>query len=272
MADWAYGDTPRAGTAGVIYQTSRGTVLEGRANAKGSWGALNTALPFDADCALVFLGPHRSAFSGLIDIGSGRLGIDETVIVPNLSYRNRGPGQVAAYYLPVALGGNNSLVGRCQTDGGAADAGMDVSLAFMKGGFTHPSTMGRCTTYGVTEGASTGVLVDCGGTANVKGAWVQIASALSFDTFYLIFSLGHQSNFFSDPGLLDVGVGSAGNEVVLIPNIAITGSTDSFDITPNVIGPYAVTLRAGTRIAVRAQCSTAISNQRVFDVLLHTIG
>lgn len=89
-------------------------------------------------------------------------------------------------------------------------------------------------------------------TANVKGSWVEFTPSAPFDAagFYLSFGPGsiNVADF-----LVDVGVGAAGSEQVILSNLL--GSQCNFIVGGELFIPLPI--KAGERIAVRIQSSDA---------------
>ena len=99
------------------------------------------------------------------------------------------------------------------------------------------------------------------GAANVKGAWEEYIASTTFNATQLIFVQTYYGTTASF--LLDVGIGSAGSEVVLIPDIhvsAVYGRNSWVYIFP-------VTVPAGSRLAVRGQDSVGSDNPYSYLIL-----
>jgi len=99
----------------------------------------------------------------------------------------------------------------------------------------------------VISGATTGTALTAG-AANTKGSWVELIASTANKTVYLIVWARRSAG---TPGLIDIGIGAAASEVVLIPNISPESAGDGFVFE----GP--IRIAAGTRIAARYQNSTA---------------
>lgn len=115
------------------------------------------------------------------------------------------------------------------------------------------SSSGTTTSNNVTSGVRA---LSASATANTKGAWLELiaSTAEDFDRLLVMFSQA-TSNVSH---LLDVGIGAAGSEVVIAPDIhtsAGNNASEWFEVPRSI--------PAGTRIAVRNQCSTASSQLRV---------
>src|SRR3569832_625051 len=97
---------------------------------------------------------------------------------------------------------------------------------------------------------------------NSKGAWFQVTASLPFDACGVIVQWRGSSGapIFS---LIDVGVGAAGAEQVIIPNIAGGNASSTEDVWNQPI-IFPVEIPAGTRVAVRAAGSS--TNTAVISV------
>jgi hypothetical protein len=92
--------------------------------------------------------------------------------------------------------------------------------------------------------------VTAGSSNHAKGAWVTLGTA-AFDASWLwVQCLRTDTNVRNF--LLDVGVGPPGSEVVLIPDLLLSGRGGP----GGVAVPFPVPVPAGTRVAARCQSST----------------
>lgn len=89
-----------------------------------------------------------------------------------------------------------------------------------------------------------------------KGAWAQVIAALSADCFGLLICINSNSaSAASRNSVVDIGIGGAGSEIVLIPNL-IGGNAVAYNGVGGGLWHYfPVAIPAGTRVAVRAQGS-----------------
>lgn len=95
-------------------------------------------------------------------------------------------------------------------------------------------------------------------SANTKGAWIETIASMPFDGY---FAWDFQQFSANDRYFIDIGIGAAGSEVVLIENLHITvGWNDArcWNFDPLVFPFY---LPAGTRIAMRCQSNSGGSDQ-----------
>lgn len=112
----------------------------------------------------------------------------------------------------------------------------------------------RYSDQGFTSGTTVGTAITSG-TANTKGSWTQIVASTPYDASAFLLDL-----WVSSAGLdylVDIGVGAAASEYVVLPNLYIragttTGLTSEYTLVP-------LSIPTGTRVSARAQCSTASS-------------
>jgi hypothetical protein len=127
-----------------------------------------------------------------------------------------------------------------------------------------PSEQSRVETNGITATTTLGVAVTASATPHTKGSWVTLVASTSFDVDLIdIFTYVNTSTSGVDTSqLLDIGIGGAGSEVVLIGNIP-RGHVPSGG--HSVMFP--VRIPAGSRIAGRLQ-SAVVSGQHSTGLIL----
>ncbi len=99
--------------------------------------------------------------------------------------------------------------------------------------------------------ASRGTQVTAGATPHVKTAWTEVIASTSFDYESLLIEL----RSFTGGHLLDMGIGSSGNEEVIIPNLLFAlagGGTTTSPVNVNI----PIHIPAGSRISLRHQSTT----------------
>jgi hypothetical protein len=104
----------------------------------------------------------------------------------------------------------------------------------------------RAESFGTATGTPGGTNVVSNATAHVKGSWVQLDAATAFEAAAL--QLYINVHFQDTLHLLDVGVGGAGSEQVILSNLLIA---QSVGVQTGVLIP--INIPAGSRIAVRLQ-------------------
>lgn len=113
-------------------------------------------------------------------------------------------------------------------------------------------------------GYNTGsVTITASATAHTKGSWSQIIASTTAQTTMINFAVISVNVSTADSAtLLDIGVGAAGSETVIVPNIAIGGCSTAVFRIP-------VKIASGSRIAARIQgvraSQTAAINARDFQ-------
>jgi hypothetical protein len=128
----------------------------------------------------------------------------------------------------------------------------------MSGGFTLLPEMSSGQSAGLSLSTG-GTLVQGGtGASNTKGSWVQLVASSSFDATWMYIRFATDGSVSSNINnmLFDVGVGSAGSEVIVIPNV-------HFNTFPGDNGEgyiFPVSIPAGSRIAARAQADFTSAN------------
>jgi len=95
-----------------------------------------------------------------------------------------------------------------------------------------------------------------------KGSWTQIFSALANDTYGLLICINNnRTSASSRNSVLDVGIGAASSEILLIADI-ISGNANPYTLG-GLWYYFPVAIPAGTRVAVRAQ-GTVTTSFRVY--------
>lgn len=111
----------------------------------------------------------------------------------------------------------------------------------------------KATSLGGVAGTSAGTVVTAPGSTNTKGSWLQITASAAHDVVGLLLSSYWTAGTGTVHALLDIGIGGAGSEVVLIGNIPHTRFSSAGMPSSPILLPCSIP--AGTRIAVRYQAS-----------------
>lgn len=255
--------------------STKGTTVTASASGdtKGSWTQLTASTDFDANWIIVQF-PYNE-WGGdpfLVDIGIGGSG-SEQVIIPDLQVYAATPSPYVndRYMFPVFIPRGSRLSARCQ-ENFASSAYLDVAVQLIAGNATAAGVASLVSAYGSTTN-SQGTTVDPGGSANTKGSWVQITAATTRSHNWLTFAAMNYDGFFSASlrWLVDIGIGGSGSEQVLIPNLALCGTALN-DMPERQVQGFPVSVPAGERLAVRAQCSATTAGDRVLQVKLYGAG
>jgi hypothetical protein len=267
MADWPLIGGVVHAAAGVVAGSTDGTTVTSSATAdtKGAWAELSASLPFDVQkITLHFTQTTVNVNTFLLDLGIGTAG-SEQVIVPDLISGHGTSGAIYQVDLPVAIPVGTRLAARVASSATSATMIVAVHLEG-KQDWIAPPPFSTVSAYGANTADSGGTSVDPGGTVNTKGAWVELTSSVAGLTRGLLIGMAHQNNNTGAVAkwLVDVGIGAAGAEQIIISDLWVRG-TGTRLFTPNYMGPYPVNIPAGTRLAVRTQCTITDASDRLID-------
>lgn len=248
-----------------VTTNSKGTVLTANAtiHTKGAYTTLIASTAFAAKGLLVQIGTTRTAADAFVDIAIGGAG-SETVIVPNMM-SGSGNGNCTrqpAIYIPLMIPAGTRISARTQSTFTAAAITVKVHLLGTLLGGMEP--YGKAIEFGADTSVTQGTTVDPGAVANTKGAWTQLTAScpLPLKALYIDNSNLVQTARSSADWLLDIGIGAAASELVIIPNIWIECVTieDTIAHFPTPLIP--VSVPAGSRISARCQCSLTTATLR----------
>ncbi len=247
-----------------------GLTAHASANTKSTWTQLIAALPFDIAVLLPTLLPTNGPRDYLMDIGVGSAG-NEQVVIANLLCSAAGIYVNAQFIFPVALKSGDRLAARVQATVGSSNLNF---LCNGVGGAAGFRGQNRVETWGAVTADSGGTSVDPGGAANTYGSWVQLVAASSFDVSQIMIAFGNQANSARTSGSykIDIGIGSAGNEQVIIPKIYLAAHSVSDQLGVGAVGPFPVAIPAGSRVAVRDQSDITDATDRLIDVVVYGMG
>lgn len=243
------------------------------ANTKGAWAELISSTSFPASGLIVTIG-YRNNANFLVDIGIGGAG-SEIAIINNLlasAYAASESLKTGSMFFPISIPAGTRISARCQADS-TSNKNCGVGVQIVGGGFVYPAPFSTVLTYGANAANSRGVNIDPGSSADTKGAWIEIAASISnnLKALFVRFGDGSSARSALKQGVLDVGIGAASSEIVLIPNIYYTFTAN------NMIGPdcsllLPVSIPSGTRLAVRASNQETNATYRKFDVALYGLA
>lgn len=275
MSDWSLmGGGSDTMAIGIVAASSKSTTLTSgaTANTKGSWVELSASTPAMASGFYVrFIASTRDY---LIDIAIGAAGFEQA-IVENLYCGNGSASRLGeTYSLPVQIPAGSRVSARCQDSSGGST--VDAPLLLLRGGLLLPASAGRVTPYGANLADSGGVQVDPGATANTKGAYSEIVASLANPIKGLILAFGTMASTTRASAfwLVDIAVGAAGSEQILIPDFQLgCNSAGAKSVMPQTSPLIPLSIPAGTRLSARAQCdiTTAGTAGRLFDIIAYGI-
>lgn len=113
---------------------------------------------------------------------------------------------------------------------------------------------------GVDATISAGTLITASATANAKGAWAPLIASTARPANWLLISVGAAASATAD-SLIDIGIGAASAEQVLISNLLFTIVGSNRELVHTFLLPIAIPSSA--RIAARVQSSVVSHLVRV---------
>lgn len=244
MADWPL----LRNSLVVADDTAPGSVYElnndtgGVANTKTAWVQIAASLP-NTISAILLMSRVSAANYKLMDIGIGGAG-SEVVLVPNIDVNAGISGDSMRYLLiPVSIPAGTRISVRTQA--GGTNAVVRYKMLFLTDTFIGLQAPTRWENWGADTSTSHGTSVVTSASVNTEGSWVQLVAATSFTTKWLIVMI----SAFGTGRLIaiDIAVGGAGSEQVILPNILFTNQ----NLGLAVVLPFSIP--GGSRVSARNQ-------------------
>lgn len=241
---------------------------------KGAWVELTSSAPNDTSWVMIQCDANDAlGTSFAYDIGVGASGSEVSVIQNLVS--NQDIGNETTVMFPFAIRKGTRVASRCSCEGTSQNG--SIKLTCFENSALSSGSGSAVDTYGFNAATNLGVTVDPGGVANTKGAYAQITPSTTNDLAGFFLSLDSQGLSSGTANnvhiLFDIALGGAGSEKVIIPNIALfqfVGSTGVWRL-PEATPYFPVPVKAGTRIAARAQSRATISPDRTFGITLYGV-
>lgn len=243
----------------------------GASNVKGAWAQLAAATPFAGRIIDVHLLGAETGVWYYLDVGIGAAGLEQVAIrdlqMQSFSdFASEGRYFRVPYSFPAGV--RLAMRGQC----GFAGTKVVRAALMLHAGTPRDGHAGmqRTLMYGASAGTQ-GTQYDPGGVANTKGAWVQIAAATTYPIRKLSLSIVPPSAVVFCTWLVDLGIGAAGAEQVLVGDIPFHAADLGKAIVANP-GDFAVNIPAGARLSIRGACDSTSSPGRLFHALLNGQG
>lgn len=225
-------------------------------NTKGSWTQLGSStLAHAAKGVIVHIKGVGNSFRHLVDIGVGTSG-NEVVLLENVPYLQLNSAtNVNRCYFPCDLPAGTQINVRGQTNqtGGGTTV---VACHFLKAPMFPFASGSIVDDYGVIAATTNGTTVTAHASVNTKGSWAEITASTTRAYKGLILTPGYTSTGTSPTFFLDVGIGSAGSEQVILENIYMTRGADIGSPVGLTVIPW--DLPAGSRVAMRCQSTVTV--------------
>lgn len=273
MSDWA--------AALSQYHTNSanaGVTPSASANTKGSYSSVFTlAKPsFGFWYAPSWNQSHGTARTVFLDIASGGAG-SENILVANLAFNPGGyggsattsrPRTQAHVFVPLLLPAGE-IRARAQCNMASHGIGYH-SLVASDTFIPQIGSFAVCDTYGATTGTTRGVSVSANASENVYGSWTEITASCNSVKAMLV-SVLHgntwQTTHNDQWHQFQIGIGSAGNEVVVFSSGECGLNSSDGGIPSPLFGPFYIDIPSGTRISVRMK--KQYTTQRALDFILY---
>lgn len=258
---------------GSTLATSLGTTItaSGSTNTKGSYSQLVASTPYD--CCGLWLNYCNASQAGVtnncsLDLAVGGAG-SEQIVIPDIILATVGitSGYCNSIFFPIAVPAGTRIAARSQAP--SASETVSVNVVLCDGSFDNDQGLSAFKSYGsVLSGATHGTVVDPGGIANTKGAYAQLVASTTYDisSLWAIFD-GFTGGSGTNNSLVDIAVGAAASEQVIIPNI-FYGMRSSPLFIQALYGPFKVNIPAGTRLSARSQATSNVSGTRQCNLTL----
>lgn len=275
MSNFALPTNGRYAAVGANTGSSNATVVNpsGTPFVKpGSWTEITASWPFDSE-AFVLLGSSASAGTSAIslDLARGASGSEVAFVTDFFTPETT---SCLCVTLPIRIRAGERISAKISTGDGFSP--LNVAL------YPIGPTTRRVYGFGaggnrwqgnLNTGTLRGTQIDPGSTANTKPtSWTTlIASTNAFTTALLVSTRGYQTINAQTNCLIDIGIGSAGSEVPLIPNIYQFNQPNSSNWNKGYM-VFPVSLPQGTRISARAQADSTDSSDRLCEVFLYALG
>ena len=242
-------------------------IITGGANIKGSWVEMTSSSTFDFEYLQLTTLINDTA-DYLLDIGVGSAGNEEVIVGDvMISYGGGSVSIVDTFGFPIHIAKGSRITARGQ----ASSSSQNLRLGLTGYSSSLPG-YAKVVGYGISTGDSGGTPVDPGGSSNTKGAYSEVTSSTNEDLREIYMHLGNAKNAsLSAAGFLfDIAIGSAGNEEIIVSNLAVYTHPAHNSPTP---GSYRLPIQipAGTRIAVRSQSSITNATDRILDVAIYGV-
>lgn len=275
MSNWPLPGGGASVTAlGSLSASSSGTTVAGgtTANTKNAWQQIiaSTAKKYESIAVIAISESATNNIEYLFDIGIGAAGVEQ-VIVENLAVKAASSVLLKLTthcILPVAIPAGSRVAVRSQHTGTTARS-MQIVIYGCTGGFMTPIGCSKAVGY-VDLTTSKGLAVNAGATINTEGAYTEFSSSTAFD--YVGFLIGFGQNANANPALgdflFDVSIGAAGVEQVIIPDLLVKNIVEDVCF-PHYAGPFMVSVKKGSRLAVRCQSTVNDATDRILDVCLY---
>jgi len=261
--------------AGADVSASRGTLINtgSPGNNKGAWSTLIDPIP-KAFHSIYLLSDNVSATAKYsIDIALGDTGGgNEKIMIADLWGNTKIP--VGGWTIRLPLGGPAGKSLRVRGQSSSSNRSIGVQCILEHGSMSWmPRPFGIAETYGFDSSSTKCVTVDPGGAANTKSSsWIEIVASTGHPSLCWLLGAGLDTASTVLPATIrwaiDVAIGGAGSEKIIANNLLFASNSSTDRVDWPFIGPFYVPIPAGSRISVKAQCTSTDATYRVLNVFI----
>jgi len=125
---------------------------------------------------------------------------------------------------------------------------------------------------GIVSADTGGTAITANATANTKGSYTELIASTSYHTSFVTVTIIYADDATAADYLVDIAIGAASSEVVIIPNLLFTkAGTTATNISRQQTYHYSfpIEIASGTRISARVQCTTG---SEAIDVSMQLFG
>lgn len=241
-----------------------------------SYTTIISSTAFDAQAIMLNVGRESSTagIQFLMDIAIGAASSEQDIIQNYLYSRGNNESADNSILLPIQIPSGTRISGRVQCSSG--NSSLRVTAHLFGGDLWAPGGLARVETCGAVTADSGGTGIDPGGSANTKGAYSSaLIASTSFDYKGFFVCIGGNKNSVVAAltrARLDIAIGAASSEQVILPDYQIVCGTAGDAYMPGVSPFLPIPIPAGSRISARAQSSNTDATDRLFDVVLYGVG
>lgn len=271
MSDWPLPSGNRKfESVGTNTSDSTSTTIasSGSGDTKGSWVELIAATTFNASSLTIRIVDYTVSVEQLFDIAIGAASSEE-IIINNIVWSTRSIRSAGyEFTFPVSIPAGSRISCRAQSNDGSST----LALSAVIGVDSYSSaSSSKIFTYGAVTATTSGATIDPGGVLNTKGTYTELIAATTLPLRWIGLIMGNRDNGTRTAtfGLLDIAIGAAASEQVILPNIAYAFGDNGDMIMPTVFLPSWTDIPEGTRISIRAQCNITDAEDRLFDVIAY---
>lgn len=237
----------------------------GNSNVKGAWNQLIASTSRDLSEILCQLGSSPKNQKANVDIGIGAAG-SETIIIPDIRLEGNATYLVESLDIrfPITIPAGSRIAIRASTESSAYQVGTPTFTCTMTGFSWSLKDVPKISRYFIMPTNPAGTLNVTPGNG-VESAWVEIVPSTPDQINHLVIDLFTiESGTPAFDVVLDVGIGAAASEKVIIPNILFSKilTAQTAYVFKSISVP--VCIPPGTRIAARALGSISVNPIRVY--------